>query len=219
MTSVSSPLSSPLEKPFLMSRKGLSPYKVPWQLNPAAFLGAGRVTPLHAQLVLCFFLELKLSRQLETSLALALPPSPGNIHTCLFLTKNLLSGSLSHPWFPKTETTVFLCWLHCVFTDYLYREIVGSPFLYLPGKQAGHLEGPVLWGPVDRKWVVGMVSGRAQMGHEIRPGPYSLPETEPSTLHTKLNSAGSVGLETAWMGRTKQEHWQWQQMHKTWCSI
>lgn len=44
------------------------------------------------------------------------------------------------------------------------------------------------------------------MGHEIRPGPYSLSETEPSTHHTKLNTAGSVGLETVWMGGTKQQH-------------
>lgn len=210
MTSVSSPLSTSLEKPFLMSQKRLSPYKVSWQLNRAALLGAGRVTPLHTQLVLCFLLELKFSRQLETSLSLFLPSSPGNIHTCLFLTKNLLIGNLNHPWFPKTKTEVFLCWLHSVFIDYLYREMVGSPFLYLSGKNAGQLEGPVLWSPVDQKWVVGMVSGRAQMGREIRPGPYSLSETEPSTLHTKLNTAGSVDLETVWMGGTKQQHWQWQ---------
>lgn len=135
MTSVSSPLSTSLEKPFLMSQKRLSPYKVSWQLNRAALLGAGRVTPLHTQLVLCFLLELKFSRQLETSLSLFLPSSPGNIHTCLFLTKNLLSGNLNHPWFPKTKTKVFLCWLHSVFIDYLYREMVGSPFLYLSGKK------------------------------------------------------------------------------------
>ena len=209
MTSVSSPLSTSLEKPFscLLIRSLGS-----W--TQQHFSGQVELFPLHTQLVLCFLLELKLSRRLETSLSLALPPSPGNIHTCLFLTKYLLSGSLSHRWFPKTKTEVFLCWLHSVFTDYTGSG--GVPISLSPRKT---LDGPVLWGPVSQKWVVGMVSVRAWMGHEIRPGPHSLPETEPSTLHTKLNSAGSVGLETAWVGGTKQQHWQWQQMHKTGYSI
>lgn len=37
-----------------------------------------------------------------------------------------------------------------VFTDNLYREIVGIPFIYLPGRKAGQLDGFVLWSPMER---------------------------------------------------------------------
>lgn len=133
MSSVSLSISVSSKKSFLVFHR-LSPLdNVSWQLSPAAFSRVVRVMHLYNQCVcvfVCVFMHTVLSSRVRS---LSLPDSSSfpwhlPIHVCCSL--NICSVAASSILgFQRPRLSSCYADLISVFTDYLYREIVGIPFL------------------------------------------------------------------------------------------